>query len=78
MLQNWCATEESGKLHTVKVGLPGDPSGPVAQTEAVPSALNFEAWLGSTPEMEYSEMLVHPKVGYGRPDGLEKNNLERG
>jgi len=67
-----------GKLHTVKVGLPGDPSGPVAQTEAVPSALNFEAWLGSTPEMEYSEMLVHPKVGYGRPGWLRKEQFGAG
>jgi predicted dehydrogenase len=67
-----------GKLHTVKVGLPGDPSGPVAQTEAVPSALNFDAWLGSTPEMEYSEMLVHPKVGYGRPGWLRKEQFGAG
>lgn len=67
-----------GKLHTVKVGLPGDPSGPVAQTEAIPSALNFDAWLGSTPEMEYSEMLVHPKVGYGRPGWLRKEQFGAG
>jgi len=67
-----------GKLHTVKVGLPGDPSGPVAQTEAVPSALNFDAWLGSTPEIEYSEMLVHPKVGYGRPGWLRKEQFGAG
>ena len=33
-----------GKLHTVKVGLPGDPPGPIAQIEAVPAALNFDAW----------------------------------
>jgi predicted dehydrogenase len=67
-----------GKLHTVKVGLPGDPSGPVAQTEAIPSALNFDAWLGSTPEMEYSEMLVHPKMGYGRPGWLRKEQFGAG
>ena len=67
-----------GKLHTVKVGLPGDPSGPVAQTEAIPSALNFDAWLGSTPDMEYSEMLVHPKVGYGRPGWLRKEQFGAG
>ena len=67
-----------GKLHTVKVGLPGDPSGPVAQTEAIPSALNFDAWLGSTPDMEYSEMLVHPKVGFGRPGWLRKEQFGAG
>lgn len=67
-----------GKLHTVKVGLPGDPPGPIAQTEAVPTALNFDAWLGSTPEMEYSEMLVHPKEGYSRPGWLRKEQFGAG
>ena len=67
-----------GKLHTVKVGLPGDPSGPVAQTESVPSVLNFDAWLGSTPDMDYAEMLVHPKIGYGRPGWLRKEQFGAG
>ena len=67
-----------GKLHTVKVGLPGDPAGPVAQTESIPSALNFDAWLGSTPAMDYAEMLVHPKVGYGRPGWLRKEQFGAG
>jgi predicted dehydrogenase len=67
-----------GKLHTVKVGLPGDPPGPIAQIEAVPAALNFDVWLGSTPEMEYSEMLVHPKEGYSRPGWLRKEQFGAG
>ena len=67
-----------GKLHTVKVGLPGDPPGPIAQIEAVPAALNFDAWLGSTPEMEYSEMLVHPTEGYSRPGWLRKEQFGAG
>ena len=67
-----------GKIHTVKVGLPGDPAGPTAQTEPVPSVLNFDAWLGSTPEMDYSEMLVHPKTGYGRPGWLRKEQFGAG
>ena len=67
-----------GRLHTVKVGLPGDPPGPLAQTEAVPAALNFDAWLGSTPEMDYSEMLVHPNEGYGRPGWLRKEQFGAG
>lgn len=67
-----------GKIHTVKVGLPGDPPGPLAQTEAIPSTLNFDAWLGSTPEMDYSEMLVHPKEGYSRPGWLRKEQFGAG
>ncbi len=59
-----------GKLHTVKVGLPGDPSGPVAAPMPVPANLNYDMWLGSTPEVPYTEIGVHPQQGYGRPGWL--------
>jgi len=48
-----------GKLHTVKIGLPGDPSGPEALQMPVPKNLNYDMWLGSTPEVYYTEMRVH-------------------
>ena len=35
-----------GKLVTVKVGLPGDPSGPEAEEMPVPENLNYDMWLG--------------------------------
>jgi myo-inositol 2-dehydrogenase / D-chiro-inositol 1-dehydrogenase len=50
-----------GKLHTVKIGLPGDPSGPEAAEQQVPKNLNYDAWLGSTPEVYYTEIRVHPQ-----------------
>ena len=59
-----------GKLHTVKVGLPGDPSGPEAPKMPVPSNLNYDMWLGQTPLMDYTEIGVHPQQGYGRPGWL--------
>ncbi len=59
-----------GKLHTVKIGLPGDPSGPEASEMSVPANLNYDFWLGSTPEVFYTEMRVHPRNGYGRPGWL--------
>ncbi len=59
-----------GKLHTIKIGLPGDPSGPAAPAMPVPKGFNYNAWLGSTPEMPYTEKGVHPQVGYGRPGWL--------
>jgi predicted dehydrogenase len=59
-----------GKVHTVKVGLPGDPGGPVFETGPVPANLNFDMWMGSTPEVEYKEKLVHPQNDYGRPGWL--------
>ncbi|UBM57483.1 Gfo/Idh/MocA family oxidoreductase [Marinilongibacter aquaticus] len=67
-----------GKIHTVKVGLPGDPAGPVAETGPVPKGFNYDMWLGSTPEMEYSEMLVHPQTGYGRPGWLRVEQFGAG
>jgi predicted dehydrogenase len=50
-----------GKLETVKIGLPGDPSGPDASEMPVPKNLNYDMWLGSTPQVYYTEMRVHPQ-----------------
>ncbi len=50
-----------GKLHTVKIGLPGDPSGPEALEMPVPKNLNYDMWLGSTQLAYYTEMRVHPQ-----------------
>lgn len=52
-----------GKLETVKIGLPGDPSGPEALEMPVPKNLNYDMWLGSTPMVFYTEMRVHPQKG---------------
>ncbi len=59
-----------GKVHTVKIGLPGDPSGPEAEEMPIPSSLNYDMWLGSTPEVPYTEIGVHPQKGYSRPGWL--------
>lgn len=67
-----------GKLHTVKVGLPGDPSGPDAPEMPVPKNLNFDMWLGSTPVVPYTETGVHPQHDYGRPGWLRLDNYGAG
>jgi predicted dehydrogenase len=67
-----------GKVHTVKIGLPGDPSGPVFEAGPVPTNLNFDMWLGSTPELEYKEKLVHPQNDYSRPGWLRHENYGAG
>ncbi|HAC73929.1 MAG TPA: oxidoreductase [Porphyromonadaceae bacterium] len=59
-----------GKLHTVKIGLPGDPPGLEAAEMPVPKNLNYDMWLGSTPEVYYTELRVHPQDGYSRPGWL--------
>jgi predicted dehydrogenase len=59
-----------GQLKTVQVGLPGDPAGGKTEEMPVPRNLNYEAWLGSTPYVYYTEERVHPQEGYGRPGWL--------
>lgn len=67
-----------GRVHTVKIGLPGDPTGPVFEAGPVPSNLNFDMWLGSTPEIPYKEKLVHPQDDYSRPGWLRHENYGAG
>jgi predicted dehydrogenase len=59
-----------GELKHVEIGLPGDPSGPEAPQMPVPKNLNYDAWLGSTPEVYYTEIRVHPQAGFDRPGWL--------
>ena len=59
-----------GQLKTVQVGLPGDPSGDEEAEMPIPSNLNYDMWLGSTPQVYYTEKRVHPQVGYDRPGWL--------
>lgn len=67
-----------GKLHTVRIGLPGDPSGPDATPMPIPANLNYDMWLGSTPELPYSEIGVHPQHDYSRPGWLRHENYGAG
>jgi predicted dehydrogenase len=50
-----------GKVHTVQVGLPTDPAGGNEEVMPVPPNLNYEMWLGWTPEVPYTEDRVHPQ-----------------
>jgi predicted dehydrogenase len=59
-----------GQLKTVQVGLPGDPSGNEEAEMPVPPNLNYDRWLGSTPEVYYTEKRVHPQADYDRPGWL--------
>ncbi|MDP4149697.1 MAG: Gfo/Idh/MocA family oxidoreductase [Bacteroidota bacterium] len=59
-----------GRLKTVYVGLPGDPSGGDPKEMPAPPRFNYDAWLGSTPEVYYTVDRVHPQHGYDRPGWL--------
>jgi predicted dehydrogenase len=59
-----------GQLKTVYVGLPGDPPGGKKEEMPVPSTLNYDMWLASTPMVYYTVDRVHPQTGYDRPGWL--------
>ncbi len=59
-----------GQLKTVYVGLPGDPSGEEEAEMPIPKNLNYDMWLGTTPEVYYTEKRVHPQKDYDRPGWL--------
>jgi predicted dehydrogenase len=59
-----------GQLKTVQIGLPGDPAGEDEAEMPVPKGFDYDAWLGSTPYVYYTEKRVHPQEGYGRPGWL--------
>jgi predicted dehydrogenase len=59
-----------GELKNVFVGLPGDPPGGNKTEMPVPVTLDYNSWLGSTPEVYYTEERVHPQKDYGRPGWL--------
>lgn len=59
-----------GDLKNVLVGLPGDPPGGNKTEMPVPVQLDYNMWLGSTPDVYYTEERVHPQKDYGRPGWL--------
>ncbi len=59
-----------GTLKKVYVGLPGDPGGEEEPEMPIPSNFNYDAWLGSTPYVYYTEKRVHPQNDYSRPGWL--------
>lgn len=67
-----------GTLQTVEVGLPGDPGGGDPTSMSVPKNLDYDMWLGSTPDMPYTEQRVHPEEGYSRPGWLRCEQFSAG
>lgn len=68
-----------GKLTHVEVGLPGDPSGPEAPAMPIPPNLDYDAWLGPTPEVYYTEIRVHPQDSFeNRPGWLRCEQFTAG
>lgn len=64
-----------GNIKRIIIGLPGDPAGGTKDEQPVPKNLDYKRWLGSTPQVPYTEHRVHPQTDdmekrYGRPGWL--------
>jgi len=67
-----------GQLRSIEIGLQIDPAGGNETEMPVPANLNYDAWLGGTPRVSYTEDRVHPqaddpKKAFGRPGWLRLN-----
>jgi hypothetical protein len=62
-----------GKLTHVEIGLPVDPTKPDDPPQPVPSNLNYDMWLGPTPEVYYTEQRVHPQTSITDRPGWLRN-----
>jgi predicted dehydrogenase len=72
-----------GELKDVKIGFPADTGGGHASVLPIPAELNYDAWLGPAPYMEYMEDRVHTRLGhqngvYQRPGWLRCESFASG
>ncbi len=67
-----------GTVQRVEIGLPGDPAGGNPQPMPVPDGFNYDAWLGSTPDVPYTLDRVMPLTGFDRPGWLRMEQFGAG
>jgi len=63
-----------GHVQRVEIGLPIDPTKPDDPKQPVPANLDYQRWLGPTPDVYYTEQRVHPQSDYGRPGWLRNES----
>lgn len=67
-----------GEVKHVEIGLPGDPAGGDPTPMPIPSGFNYDAWLGSTPDVPFTVDRVMPLQGYDRPGWLRMEQFGAG
>src|SRR6202522_3408468 len=67
-----------GEIKHVEIGLPGDPAGGEATHMPVPEGFQYDAWLGSTPEIYYTLDRVMPTKDFSRPGWLRMEQFGAG
>jgi predicted dehydrogenase len=67
-----------GTVQRVEIGLPGDPAGGDPKPMPMPAGFDYDAWLGSTPEVPYTVDRVMPQKGFDRPGWLRMEQFGAG
>jgi predicted dehydrogenase len=67
-----------GEIKHVEIGLPGDPAGGDSAPMPVPTGFQYDAWLGSTPEVPYTVDRVMPTKDFSRPGWLRVEQFGAG
>ncbi|WP_158794430.1 Gfo/Idh/MocA family oxidoreductase [Granulicella sp. L60] len=67
-----------GEVKHVEIGLPGDPAGGNPDKMPVPTGFNYDAWLGSTPDVYYTLDRTMPLTGFDRPGWLRMEQFGAG
>lgn len=62
-----------GRLQRVEIGLPIDPTKPDDPAQPVPPNLNYDMWLGPTPDVYYTEQRVHSQTDIPSRAGWLRN-----
>lgn len=62
-----------GQLKAVEIGLPVDPTAPDDPEQPIPSNLDYDRWLGSTPQVYYTEQRVHSQRNVSSRPGWLRN-----
>ena len=62
-----------GRLKAVEIGLPVDPTAPDDPEQPVPANLNYDVWLGPTPQVYYTEQRVHSQKDVTSRPGWLRN-----
>ncbi|MDR2849580.1 MAG: Gfo/Idh/MocA family oxidoreductase [Verrucomicrobiota bacterium] len=58
-----------GRVLRVEIGLPADPPEPsLPLSQPVPATFDYDLWLGSAPQADYSELRTHPQGAGDGPD----------
>lgn len=68
-------SERIGRVRRVEIGLPIDPTKPDDPAQPLPANLDYDRWLGCTPQVYYTDQRVHPQHDYGRPGWLRNESF---